>query len=102
MKKILFSIITGAAVATAAFLLSGCVVVKTSGPGWSMKAGSFLSSIGSAGASFNTNGCGSGNFTINTLTGDQQTIATLAQVAVALAPLALATKAPTNAVPLTK
>jgi hypothetical protein len=94
MKRILLAATLG----TLCAILSGCVVVKTGGPGWSMKAASFLSSIGSASASFNTNGCGSGNFAINTLTGDQQTIATLAQVAVALAPLAFANKAPTNSV----
>lgn len=82
-------------------LLTGCVAVELRQVpgGYSMKAESFLSTIGNATASFNTNYPGTGAFSVNSLTGDQQTIATLAQVAVALAPLALASKAPTNSIP---
>ena len=89
-----------AAIAATASLLSGCVAVelKQVPGGYSMKAQSFLSTIGNASASFNTNTPGTGTFTVNSLTGDQQTIAQLAQVAIALAPLALANKAPTNSV----
>ena len=96
MKRILRPVALG----TIAVFMSGCVAVelKQVPGGYSMRAESFLSTIGNASASFNTNTPGTGTFTVNSLTGDQQTIAQLAQVAIALAPLALANKAPTNSV----
>lgn len=73
-------------------VLSGCVFVKAKGPGWSMTGASLLSDIGNANATFNTNSPGTGSFSVNNLTPDQQSIQTLSAALVTLA-----SKAPTNA-----